>query len=75
MDCQDATRTLSAAQEQPLSLGERLALHLHLAICGPCRRFEQQVAFLRESMRAYARRPDGSDADERDDGDRNASSE
>jgi hypothetical protein len=75
MDCQDATRTMSAAQEQPLALGERVALKLHLAVCGPCRRFERQVAFLRESMRAYARRPDGSVADARADDDSNASSE
>ena len=66
MHCEDATRTMSAAQERPLALGERVALQLHLAVCGPCRRFEQQVAFLRESMRAYARRP-GDPAGERDD--------
>lgn len=72
MHCQDATRALSAAQERKLELGERVGLQLHLAICPYCRDFERQVAFLRESMRSYARRPDA-DGAERDDS--NASSE
>lgn len=58
MRCHDATRAMSAAQEQPLGLGERVSLRLHLALCARCRDFERQVAFLRESMRAYARLPD-----------------
>jgi predicted anti-sigma-YlaC factor YlaD len=74
MHCDDATRALSAAQEQPLAFGERVALRLHLALCRNCRNFGQQVAFLRESMRAYARRPDGSPATARNEG-KDASSE
>lgn len=58
MHCKDATRTMSAAQERKLALGERVGLRLHLAMCSKCRAFGQQVAFLRESMRTYARRPD-----------------
>lgn len=67
MRCQAATRTLSDAQERTLALGERVSLQLHLAICPACRDFERQVGFLRESMRAYARRPDDSAGDGRDD--------
>ena len=66
MHCEEATRALSAAQERPLALGERVALQLHLAICSHCRNFEQQVAFLRASMRSYARGPDAPNG-ERDD--------
>jgi Putative zinc-finger len=66
MHCKDATRALSAAQEAELGLGERLSLRLHLSLCANCRAFERQVDFLRESMRAYARRPD--DVDDGPDG-------
>lgn len=58
MHCLDATRAMSASQDQDLALGERVSLQIHLAICPQCRRFERQVAFLRDSMRTYARRPD-----------------
>lgn len=59
MNCHDATRTLSEEQERSLTLGEQMGLNVHLAVCPPCRSFRRQVAFLRESMRAYARDPDG----------------
>jgi predicted anti-sigma-YlaC factor YlaD len=72
MHCLDATRTMSAVQEHELTPGERVSLQSHLAICPQCREFERQVAFLRDSMRTYARRPDDAD-DLRDD--QNASSE
>lgn len=74
MHCEDATRAMSAAQERPLALGERAALRLHLALCGNCRNFERQVAFLRESMRTYARAPDDPPGTVRNDG-RDSSSE
>jgi hypothetical protein len=67
MHCEDATRTLSAAQERDLDLGERVSLQLHLAICPPCRDFGRQLGFLREAMRTYARTPDNSGGVERDD--------
>jgi predicted anti-sigma-YlaC factor YlaD len=72
MHCLDATRTMSAVQEHELTAGERVSLQSHLAVCPQCREFERQVAFLRDSMRTYARRPDDAD-DLRDD--HNASSE
>ncbi len=60
MNCNDATRALSAAQEQTLAPGERTSLQSHLAICPLCRDFGEQVSFLRQSMRAYAGRADDS---------------
>ena len=72
MHCLDATRTMSAVQEHELTPGERDSLQTHLALCSQCREFERQVAFLRDSMRTYARRPDDAE-DLRDD--QNASSE
>jgi predicted anti-sigma-YlaC factor YlaD len=66
MNCQDATRAMSLEQERALELGEQVPLQLHLALCPPCRNFRRQVAFLRESMRAYAHRPDDAQDDDRD---------
>jgi predicted anti-sigma-YlaC factor YlaD len=66
MKCQDATQAMSAEQERALELGEQVTLQLHLALCPPCRNFRRQVAFLRESMRTYAQRPDNAQDDERD---------
>jgi predicted anti-sigma-YlaC factor YlaD len=63
VNCHDATRTMSEEQERSLTLGEQMGLNVHLVVCPACRSFRRQVAFLRESMRAYARDPDG---DERD---------
>jgi predicted anti-sigma-YlaC factor YlaD len=63
MNCHDATRTMSEEQERSLTRGEQVGLNVHLAVCPPCRSFRRQVAFLRESMRAYARHPED---DERD---------
>ena len=67
MKCQDATRTMSEEQERALELGEQVTLQLHLALCPPCRNFRRQVAFLRESMRTYARHPDDAQDDAKDD--------
>lgn len=56
MNCREATRMLSEAGERRLGLGERLSLRLHLALCGACRRFGQQVGLLRQAMRAFRER-------------------
>ena len=66
MKCLEATRTLSAALERPLAVGEQVALQLHLALCAPCRNFRRQVIFLRESMQAYARRAEDDSSEDRD---------
>jgi|GWRWMinimDraft_11_1066019.scaffolds.fasta_scaffold107471_2 predicted anti-sigma-YlaC factor YlaD len=63
MKCREATQKTSEELERPLTLGEQVELSVHLAFCPPCRNFRRQAAFLRESMRAYARQPE---ADERD---------
>jgi hypothetical protein len=63
MNCREATQKMSEELERPLTLGEQLSLKVHVVVCPPCRNFRQQAAFLRESMRAYARTPED---DERD---------
>lgn len=63
MNCREATQKMSEELERPLTLSEQVHLKVHVVICRPCRNFRQQAAFLRDSMRAYARTPDD---DERD---------
>jgi hypothetical protein len=53
IDCKEASRLLSQAQERPLELRERARLRLHLLMCGMCREFERQLAVLRAAMRRY----------------------
>lgn len=63
MKCREATQKMSEELERPLTPGEQVSLMVHTAMCRPCRNFRRQAAFLRDSMRAYARTPEG---DERD---------
>jgi len=55
LTCKDASHLLSEGQERPLTLRERWGLRLHLWMCVSCRRFEQQLAFLRQAMHALRR--------------------
>lgn len=56
LNCQNATRLISESQERALSLREDVPLKLHLLICAGCRNFKEQVPFLGEAMRAFAKR-------------------
>jgi len=38
-------------------LRDRMVIRLHLMMCSFCRRFEQQIRFLRRSARQFARQP------------------
>ena len=51
LSCKEATRLMSQAQDRELSLGERAALQLHLAICRGCRAVSRQFDFLRRAIR------------------------
>lgn len=55
MNCREATRLLSDAQERALSLTERAALQMHVMLCSGCSHFKQQMDSLRTMMRAYAK--------------------
>src|SRR5664279_3483065 len=45
--CKDATRLQSQAMDRKLSLFERFGLRLHLVLCKGCRRYGNQLSFLR----------------------------
>ena len=45
--CHDITRLLSNSMERPLPLRTRLLIRLHFAICVWCKRYAEQLKFLR----------------------------
>ena len=51
LSCKEATRLMSQSQDRELSLGERAALKIHLAMCRGCRAVSEQLAFLRRAVR------------------------
>ena len=61
--CSEASQLLSRREDSPLAAGERLALRLHLLICGPCRRFHQFLSRLRLTIREFTSAV-GTDADD-----------
>lgn len=59
--CREATELMSAAEDGCLSRSARLALRLHLAICGPCRRFRRQLRDVRRMTDALVDRLESGD--------------
>lgn len=55
LNCREATRLYSEAQERELTFKERALLRMHIAMCSGCRNFGEQMGFLRDVMRAYAK--------------------
>lgn len=55
MNCQEATRLLSDAQERELSLKDRAALKFHIMMCSGCRNFGKQMGTLRDIAHSYAK--------------------
>jgi hypothetical protein len=53
LNCKEASRLMSRRLDEPLPLGRRLALRLHLLLCDACRHFDRQTVLLREAMRRY----------------------
>lgn len=66
LNCHNATSLMSQEQERPLTLQERLALGVHIAMCSGCRHFSKQMPALRLLSRSYAARA-GVDVDDTDD--------
>lgn len=55
LNCHEATKLMSEAQEHRLPLAERISLRLHLMMCGGCDNFRQQMDAIRSMARAYAK--------------------
>jgi len=56
LTCKDASRLISERQDRPLGFRERLSLRMHLWMCVSCRRFERQLALMRQALRLPPRR-------------------
>jgi hypothetical protein len=51
--CKDVSELLSQAQDRPLTLREKFALHVHLPLCQACRNFREHLAVIRAAVRRY----------------------
>jgi len=61
LNCHDATRLMSEAQERELSLMERMSLKFHVSMCSGCKNFKEQMSTLRTMSRNYRKRNDEQD--------------
>jgi hypothetical protein len=52
ISCKEASRLISEGQERQLGRMECWSLRFHLWMCHNCRRFEQQMQFLRKTLHA-----------------------
>jgi predicted anti-sigma-YlaC factor YlaD len=50
MTCRDAAPLISHAMDHKLGRHDRAAVGLHLAVCTSCRRYRDQLAFLRSCL-------------------------
>ena len=53
ISCHQASRLLSQRQDEPLPLGKRLRLRLHLAYCDACTNVSRQFETLRLAMQRW----------------------
>ncbi|CAD6872236.1 zf-HC2 domain-containing protein [Methylomonas fluvii] len=51
--CRDITALVSQGLDKKLSLGERLAIGLHVMMCSSCRNFQSQSQFIRRAAKGY----------------------
>lgn len=51
INCEEASRLISAGLDRELSPPARATLRLHQSVCAACKRFEQQMLLLRRALR------------------------
>jgi len=51
--CREVTRLLLAGEDRPLTLGERLAVRLHMTICDNCTRVAAQLELMRGALQRW----------------------
>jgi len=56
LNCKEVTHLLSEGQDRRLTLGERVQMEMHLAMCKGCSNFRKQMSFLRTACRRYVDR-------------------
>ena len=55
MNCKQATQLMSQELDRQLNWRERLALRVHVLMCGGCRNFRKQMSFLRDAARHWGK--------------------
>lgn len=58
LNCRDATRLMSEAQEHTLTVPQRMSLKMHTLMCKGCKNFETQMDVLRKISKSYVDKPD-----------------
>ena len=53
-NCREASRAQSEMLDRPVTVTTRLGVWLHLFICKWCRRYGQQIRFLRNSAQTHS---------------------
>ena len=51
--CKEVTAIVVAREDRDLGLADRLALRVHMAICGACPQFERQMLTMRNGLREW----------------------
>ena len=51
--CKEITALVIAREDRGLSLVDKLALRLHMAVCAACPRFERQVLTMRNALQQW----------------------
>jgi len=62
LNCHDATRLMSEAQDRPLKLSERISLKMHVMMCSGCNNFKSQMGTLRMMTRSYSKNKNDSES-------------
>ena len=63
MNCREATRLMSEAQDRKLTLKENAELKFHNMMCSGCRNFNNQMDSLRAFMQEFAKAPEAPEQD------------
>ena len=58
LTCKEASRLISIGLDAKLSLSDRAALRLHLALCDACNKVKAQFEFMRRALSAYTKSDD-----------------
>jgi len=51
--CREITALVSKGLDKKLSLGERMAIGIHVMLCSRCRNFQSQTQFIRKAAQRY----------------------
>lgn len=66
MNCREATRLMSEAQDRKLTLRESAELEFHKMMCKGCRNFSKHMGSLRFFMQEFAQTAEKPDQDSND---------